>query len=63
MTPNDEEPKRVIPAVGTVTTYLYEGPMTRARKSGSTERLELIDGKTRPVTYIYEGQECRLKTE
>ena len=60
MVPGDDEPKRALPVVGLITTYTYEGLITRSRKSASgndkaQERLELIDGATRPVTFIYDS--------
>ena len=63
MITNKDEPKHLASAVGSVTTYIYEGPITGTQKSGNTERPKLIDGKTRLVTYVYEGPDWRLKTE
>ena len=72
MVPNDNEPKPAVPVVGVVTTFIYEGPFAWPRKRRSAEtppdgedrsnrRLELIDGVTRPVTYVYENWPYGLK--
>jgi hypothetical protein len=72
MIPGDDDPKRAVPVVGLVTNLTYGGPVTWPRNRSSTAssadsndkahtRLELIDGATRPVTYLFERNSGRLR--
>jgi hypothetical protein len=71
MEPNDDKRKRVLPAVGVLTTFIYEGPITRPRRSFSTatnpegndkaqEHLTLVDGVSSIVTFVIEKDTGRL---